>query len=397
LNLQSLKSIDAEPFDRQAALQLLGRLQVPSLKDENFRFTSLPNLASYLTSEPGANVAASNLSTDVLDYPEAFTDKAQSRLSSWDPQLAQEWGDKFRNLAFWQNDYLAAWADAHARQSSGIDSSDGESRRSLEFFEGTRGLFSRRQVRVRAGESMKWIEIMLGASQEAGGLIVGVTQILVEESGSLDWIQIQDWPEQAEHYGRYLIILEKNASLKYRAIHRGGRKGQNLIRTDSAEGARIDLEAAIHLDGRRQFDYWVDNYHDAEKTQTNVRVNSIATDQAKIIFNANLKLSSKAKGTEARQKSRSFLLSPRASIEVMPKLEIAIDDVKVSHGASVSNLDENQIFYLRSRGLSEEQAKSLLIEAFMLPTLRALGSNDEARYWAHRLNISSAEETDLWK
>ncbi|PIR23826.1 MAG: hypothetical protein COV44_00830 [Deltaproteobacteria bacterium CG11_big_fil_rev_8_21_14_0_20_45_16] len=393
MNLSNLKSEVLGASKSSTLLDRLASMPIPNLRDENFRFTSPPNLEAALTKiSPQPEIA--------FEYPEVITDRLAVSSEAWNFDLAQEVSEGFAGLDFWQGDYLALWAETHAKNFSFIGSQENKPswRRSLDFFsESGSSLFSRRIVHVGAGDTLNWVELQAGSSTVENGLVVAETQIVLEEGASLDWTQFQNWPKTIEHYSRYLIILKKDARMKYCAIHRGGRKGQNLYRTHSGSGAIIDFEAAIHIDGRRHFDCWVDNYHDAPAASTAVRVNSLASDQAKIVFNANLKISPKAPGTEAHQKSKSLLLSSQSSVEVMPKLEIAIDDVKVSHGASVSSLDENQLFYLRSRGFSEEAAKRLLLEAFLLPALEGLNSSAERTYWIDKLEISTTEELSIWK
>jgi Fe-S cluster assembly protein SufD len=90
------------------------------------------------------------------------------------------------------------------------------------------------------------------------------------------------------------------------------------------------------------------------------------------VYQGKVTVSPKAQGTDARQSSRALLLSHKALIATKPELEILADDVKCVHGASVGDLDANAVFFLRSRGIPEAEARALLIEAFLGESLEAI-------------------------
>ena len=90
----------------------------------------------------------------------------------------------------------------------------------------------------------------------------------------------------------------------------------------------------------------------------------IVSDRARAVFNGKILVPQKAQLTNATQLNRNLLLSPKARVNTKPELQITADDVKCAHGATISQLEEDEIFYLRSRGLKETDAKFLLIDAF---------------------------------
>ena len=96
---------------------------------------------------------------------------------------------------------------------------------------------------------------------------------------------------------------------------------------------------------------------------------SIVDDKAHAVFNGKVFVPKAAQMTDAAQLNRNLLLSPKARVDTKPQLEITADNVKCSHGATVSQLDEEEVFYLQSRGLDKETSRNLLVDAFAFETI----------------------------
>jgi Fe-S cluster assembly protein SufD len=111
--------------------------------------------------------------------------------------------------------------------------------------------------------------------------------------------------------------------------------------------------------------------------------------QSRGVFQGRIEVARGAQGTDGYQMNRALLLSPDAEIDTKPELEIFADDVKCSHGATVGELDAEQLFYLRSRGIPDHEARSILVRAFLAEgldpvtndTARGLLEDSVARWW----------------
>ena len=131
---------------------------------------------------------------------------------------------------------------------------------------------------------------------------------------------------------------------------------------------------------------------------------SILDGKSKGVFNGKIFVRKDAQKTDAKQTNKTLLLSDEATIDTKPQLEIFADDVKCTHGATVGHLDEEQMFYLRSRGIGEEAARDLLTFAFasdvdqsqftLSRIARAVGCNDPCIDFATRSNY---RRTSVWK
>ena len=129
-------------------------------------------------------------------------------------------------------------------------------------------------------------------------------------------------------------------------------------------GAVCSLNGACITAGRSHVDHHLEATHIAGECRSSQLFRAVANDRSRVVFNGKVHVGKGADGTEAQQSSKGLLLSPHAEIDTKPELEIYADEVIASHGASVGQLDEQALFYLRSRGLAKEAAKNLLTMAF---------------------------------
>jgi Fe-S cluster assembly protein SufD len=105
--------------------------------------------------------------------------------------------------------------------------------------------------------------------------------------------------------------------------------------------------------------------HDAPNCASRQTVKTVLTGHARGVFQGKIEVARAAQKTDGYQMNQALLLSPDAEMDSKPQLEIYADDVKCSHGATVGELDSNQLFYLRARGIPEAQARALLVRAFL--------------------------------
>lgn len=180
-------------------------------------------------------------------------------------------------------------------------------------------------------------------------------------------------------------------------------EGDHKVRVTLAEGARAKLLFVASTSGSVSYDYRVelngagaeaelwgvfvarergvakvhtDMRHNVADCHSNQQVRGVADDEGYGLFEGLVYVAPDAQRTEAYQQSRNVLLSPTARIQTLPQLEIYADDVKCSHGATVGQMNEEQIYYMRQRGLSEEDARKLQLGGFIRQVLDRV--DDEA-------------------
>lgn len=145
----------------------------------------------------------------------------------------------------------------------------------------------------------------------------------------------------------------------------------------AGEGANCDICGAVICKGNDRSDIELDIRHLVPECKSSQSFRTIASGNSRCSFHGKITVSPGAQKTEAYQESHSILLSENAKVETLPQLEIYADDVKCSHGATVGKLDENQIFYMRSRGISEKTAREIMLKAFVSPIVSMIKENTE--------------------
>lgn len=140
----------------------------------------------------------------------------------------------------------------------------------------------------------------------------------------------------------------------------------------AGEGAELDLTGVYACCGEQKVDFRITVKHLCAGCVSHQLFKGLAEDEARVRFEGLVYVAAGAEKTEALQENHSLLLSENAFVQSSPQLEIYADDVVCSHGATVGSLDENEQFYMRSRGISLEEARRLQILSFLSPVLEGL-------------------------
>lgn len=193
-----------------------------------------------------------------------------------------------------------------------------------------------------------------------------VSELVLGEGARFTHIKVVEEGASATHTS--LTAVEMGRDSEYRCLHIG-LSGQlarhDLTATLTGPGATVRIDAADLADGRRHADLHLKVIHRAPQGTSRITYRGLADQRGQAIFDGHVMVERTAHQTDARQSCKGLLLSPSAEIDAMPRLEIYTDDVKCAHGVSVGQLDHDAIFYLRSRGLDETEARRMLLEGFV--------------------------------
>ena len=193
----------------------------------------------------------------------------------------------------------------------------------------------------------------------------GVTEVFAGPNAVVDHYKVVREGSAAYHIGSMHVRCERSASFSSHAVTLGGA----IVRNDThallgGEGVECTLNGLYLADGQRLIDNHTIIHHAKPHCNSHELYKGILDGQARAVFNGKIIVAIDAQKTDAKQTNKALLLSEDAQINTKPELEIFADDVKCTHGATVGQLDEDAIFYLRARGLGLEQARSVLIHAF---------------------------------
>jgi Fe-S cluster assembly protein SufD len=207
-------------------------------------------------------------------------------------------------------------------------------------------------------------QTFLGAAGECHFTNV-VTEIAAGENALLDVYTDQRETDTAFHVAAVHIHLQRNANVKSRAVTLGGRLVRNdIVGVLNGEGAHVALDGVYLVDGDRLVDNHTTIDHAVPHCTSHELYKGILDGKAKAVFNGRIIVREDAQKTDSKQTNRALLLSDEAVINSNPQLEIFADDVKCTHGAAIGQLDEEAMFYLRARGLTERDARYMLIHAY---------------------------------
>jgi Fe-S cluster assembly protein SufD len=384
---------------RRVALARFARLGLPTPKSEAWRYTSLTN---WTRQNFDPTPVAGELPQGAASFAQAATD-AQVVLLFVDGRLVQEHGSVPEGARVVPLGRFLGDADgtAHGWLQSGVElANDGPAALNLAF--ASDGVF----VEVARAASPLSIEMVFLSTPAGAGhavnsricveLLDGAEARIVErhvglpgadEASSADLsrefrigsrsrllhVVLQDAPARLHHLQRTHAQVGQEAELSLWSLALGGLLARYEARVDLVgRGAAVSLAGVYALAGRQNADHHLVVNHLARDTRSDMRFRGLLDGHSRGAFTGRVNVPPGSDGAVARQTNDNLLLSPHAEADARPELGIETDDVQCSHGATVGQQDEGAVFYLRSRGIDESTARSLISSAFAIEVLKAL-------------------------
>jgi Fe-S cluster assembly protein SufD len=219
-------------------------------------------------------------------------------------------------------------------------------------------------VELGAGAGLELVEhhMTSGAHAHLGSL---VADIEIGEGARLGHTIVQAAAEGSSLIRRNTVRLKAGAHVTVHALELGGALVRHELEARlEGNGARFDTRGAFVLHGRQHTDTQMMIRHDAPDAASDSVWRGVADDRSRGVFRGAIRVAPGADGSDASLSNKNLLLSAAAEIDTKPELEIHADEVKAAHGATVGQLDERALFYLRSRGIPHVQARAMLTAAF---------------------------------
>jgi Fe-S cluster assembly protein SufD len=223
---------------------------------------------------------------------------------------------------------------------------------------------ARTVVELGEGAELALVERHLGsgAARQLGTL---VADLVLRDDARLHHLLVQDAAPEAVLVHRHALQLGARARVLLHALELGGALVRHDLQAELAgDGARLDTRGVFVPRGRQHIDTQLAIRHQALNTASSSMWRGVADGRARGVFRGAIVVAPGADGTDASLNNKNLLLSPNAEIDTKPELEIYADEVQAAHGATVGQLDERALFYLRSRGIPQAEARTLLTAAF---------------------------------
>jgi Fe-S cluster assembly protein SufD len=346
---------------RRKGASLSKELPLPTPKQKGWEFTDLAELdlhsfaPSEGTMELDGNAAeeAGAVVMPLADAADRLPDVVESRLGSIvpveDPFVA-------RNEATWRNGVLV-YVPSGVRLTEPIEigiaeDSDGA------------GLDWRVLIVLEEGaEAEVWERYR--SQDGAAGLFNAVVELSVGAGSNLRYVCEQELSDRSWVFATQRAELGRDAGLEWIALGFGSARGKVRMETKLAgQGSSARVTGAYAGAGVQHLDFDTTQEHAAEHTTSDLAFRGVLADRATAVWRGMIRVDPGAQKTDAFQESRNLLLSRQAHADAIPGLEIEADDVRCTHAAAVAQIDREQLYYLRARGLSEAQAKRLVIDGF---------------------------------
>jgi Fe-S cluster assembly protein SufD len=231
-------------------------------------------------------------------------------------------------------------------------------------------LFFRLLVVAEPESRFTLVEEYASSSPELSGYTNAVSELFVEQHAKLEYVSIQSLSRQTWHFASHHARVERDAELDWIAGGFGSHKGKVWIQNDlTGPGATSRVTGAYFADGEQHLDYDTYQLHVAPNTTSDFAFKGALRDKATAVWRGMIRVEKDAQRTNAYQENRNLMLSPTTHAVPIPGLEILANDVRCTHGATVGQVDRDQLFYLMSRGLSRAEAERLIVRGFFTDVL----------------------------
>jgi Fe-S cluster assembly protein SufD len=297
------------------------------------------------------------LSTAVQSHPELVERHFGSIVSADDPFVA-------RNEAAWQGGaFVYVPRGVHVQAPIVVTVVQSQPQTALHW---------RTLVVLEEGAQAEVWEQYVSAEPCADGdaLFSTVTELSVGQNARLRYVCAQGLSERSWIFGAQRAVLERDGALDWIALGFGAGNGRVAMETNLAgRGSDAKVTGAYATRGRQHLDYATTQEHAAANTTSDLAFRGILDGRSNTVWSGMIKVDPGAQQIDAFQESRNLLLTKKAHADAIPGLEILANDVRCTHAAAIAQIDPEQLYYLRSRGLSLERAKRLVIEGFLEATV----------------------------
>ncbi len=364
---------------RTELLERYEALPLPTTRDEHWRFTDLAGFdPDAWTADGGSGIAAapSMLDLDVAGVahvgesgieierapggvrfePLADDHELLHSLVGWDEKFAAH------NAALWKHGLLV-----HVPRGVVLDKPLYV--RIVNAVEGG-SLFWRLLIVAEPESRFAVIEEYASAAPELASYSNAAVEIVVQQAAKVEYVSVQNLSRGTYHFASHHARVERDAELDWVAAGFGSAKGKVRIQNDLAgPGATSRVTGAYFVDGTQHLDYDTFQEHMAPSTTSDFAFKGALRDTARAVWRGMIRVEEGAQKTNAYQENRNLLLSKTAHADSIPGLEILANDVRCTHGATLGQVDREQLFYLMTRGLSRAEAERLIVRGFFQDVL----------------------------
>ena len=366
-------------MDRAAAAERYAALPLPDTTQEHWRFTDLkgfdpdsfvqnghvqvPGTETMLELDAAGLATVTESGVHIERVPEGVTFEL---LDENHPRLHELVGndEKFaaHNAALWKQGLLVhvprgmvLEQPLYVRLANSVDGGS---------------LFFRLLVIAEPESRFTLIEEYTSSTPELAAYTNIVSELFVEQGARLEYVSLQNLSRETWHFGNHHARVGRDAELDWVAGGFGSKRGKTWIQNDLAgRGATSRVTGAYFTDRDQHIDYDTFQLHQAPDTTSDFAFKGALRDTSTAVWRGMIRVEPDAQKTNAYQENRNLMLSPTTHAVPIPGLEILANDVRCTHGATVSRVDREQLFYAMARGLTHSEAERLILRGFFQDVL----------------------------
>lgn len=339
-----------------------------AIRPDNFTLTDGSETTVSLEGPDADGVIFCDLATAVRDHADLLRPRLGSLIGATDPftalSLAAHQGGTFLYVP--KGAEIAA--PFHAVHSLGPEAA------------GT-AVLPRTVVVVEEGAKVVFNDVYRSDAMSASTLAAPVTEMFIGAGANVGWVTYQDWGSGVRHVANVRATVDRDALLNTLVVTLGGDYSRIWKEcTMAGKGAQSYMYGLYFSRGQQKFEHYTFQDHVAPHCTSDLLYKGALEDESQALYYGTIRIEKGAFRSDAYQANRNLTLSPRARAMPNPRLEIDNNDVRCTHGATVGQISQEHLFYLRTRGISEEDARRLIVYGFFNQVLDRVtwsGMSDE--------------------
>ncbi len=228
-------------------------------------------------------------------------------------------------------------------------------------------------VFVDEGASVTYVHESASPVESKDAMHAGIVEIKVMQGASLKFVELQSWGKNVWNFSHERARVERGGNLDWIFGAIGSRLTKNFTELDLAgEGAQGRMSGFYFTDGTQHLDHDTQQNHLAPHTTSDLLFKGALKGKSRSVWQGMIYVAPKAQKTDGYQANRNLILDEAARADSIPGLEILADDVRCTHGATVGKLEQEPLFYLKSRGIPQNDAERIVVEGFFDPIMQRI-------------------------
>jgi len=220
-------------------------------------------------------------------------------------------------------------------------------------------------VVLEAGAAATLLAETLSSAADGGGLHCGTVELVLGPGARLRYVNLQNWGNAVWHFAHQKAVLDRQAELQWTI----GALGSRLAKVNqhvalAGAGAAAQVNGVMFTEGTQHLSYHTLQHHQAPSCRSDLLYKTALQDRSRTVWRGMIGVDPVAQKTDGFQRNDNLLLSAEARVDSIPGLEIEADDVRCTHASTSGQVDDDQVFYCRSRGLTRREAVQMIVTGF---------------------------------